>query len=171
MKYLINILFGIAILILFYLHFSKPSKIVFVNEGIVSEKYQGMIEARRNIQQKSKSIQTNIDTLVSELQQAIAIYEKNRTHLSENERKLNEQLLSSKQQQLAQYQDATQKKIAEEQKKTLEEVAKKMNLFMNKYAKDHNYQFVLGSSILYGSSDMDITENVIEGLNQEYSKQ
>jgi outer membrane protein len=162
-------LLGVLTLILF--SFSTP-KIAYVETDKLLNEYQGMIEAKAAFQVKANQWQANIDTLKSELETAIKTYEAEKNALSQKIQQEREKELGLKQQQLAQYNQSISQQAEQEDEKLTEGVVTQVNAYIKEYGKDSGYKIILGAngsgSIVYGEDAMNITEDVLEGLNEEY---
>src|SRR5690349_7752668 len=101
-------LLNLVIIILFagYYFFSRKQDIVYVDSNKLVNGYNGMIEARKAYQQKATVWKANIDTLANEVQQQIFKYEKEASKMTAKERALSQELIRTKQKQLAEYQQA-----------------------------------------------------------------
>jgi outer membrane protein len=164
----LSVIISIVVLVLFLV---KTEKSVYVNTGVLLEKYQGMADVRKKFESESKTWQSNIDTLTSDLQTAMKKYEKDQAGMSAKEKAMAQELLKAKQQQLGQYQQAIQNKARDEQSKLSEGALKQINSFIEQYGKGHHYKIVFGTSngnIVYADKSIDITDAVLEGLNKEY---
>ena len=92
-----------------------------------------------------------------------------------DQRQTTEQRLSREQQQLQTYQ---QNATAQFQNDKATEDAKlydKVDDFVKQYAKQKGYKLVLtyskgGNAVLYGDASLDITADVVKGLNDSYTK-
>lgn len=151
----------------------KKEKVAYVDNNQLVLKYQGMIDARKELEKKNKLFQSNIDTLTGEFQAALKKYERERAGMSEKERKLAEELLNNKQQQAINYRDAIQKKAKEEENKTTLEVLGKLNEQIKAYGKANNYKYIFGATnvgnIIYADKVSDITEEIITVVNNAYA--
>lgn len=151
---------------------TKRHPVAFVKIGPLLEKYQGMIDAKAVYKGQQIGWQANVDTLASEFQRELRAFEQKRRSMSPKERELAEQLLQSKQQQAMQYRESLQRKAQEEDRKLTEQVLKKVNAYLERYGKKSPYDLILGANpsgnILYGREAVDITDDVLEGLNAEY---
>jgi outer membrane protein len=71
-----------------------------------------------------------------------------------------------------QHQAAVAQQAQSEEAKLAEGVLNQINGFVETYARDRGYTLVLGTtqtgSLLYASDAVDITEEVLQGLNQAY---
>ena len=63
-------------------------------------------------------------------------------------------------------------KLDDEQSKTNEDLYSKLTAFMKEYNKDKNYSFILGfqrgGGILFANDSLNITKEIVHGLNQAY---
>jgi outer membrane protein len=164
----------IGLLVITYLHFQRPS-IVYVDSNQLINNYKGMLDARKVFQQKALAWKANVDTLTNEVQQLIAKYEKERSRLSSKERQLTEELVRMKQRQLIDYQQAMNTQAEQEDGKMTTEVISQINAYIKKYGEQEGYTIVMAATqygnIAYADEGLDITKEVLDGLNKEYSGQ
>jgi outer membrane protein len=173
----INLSLGVVNIIiaafLMYTFFFAQQKVVYVNSGKLLNEYQGMIDARTAYQLKANAWKANIDTLSKEVQQSIFSYEKDSPKMTAKERQLSQELIRSKQSQLAQYQQALNTQAQQEDQKMTGEVVTQVNAYLKKYGEANGYKIILAATeygnLAYAEEKLDITPEVIEGLNQEYS--
>lgn len=178
MKSKIQIVISILALILagsaFFYSYKGRNKIGYVESSRVLTSYQGMIDASKAYQQKALIWKANIDTLSKELQTSINKYESEKKSLSTKEKALTEELLSNKQRQLIDYQRSIEEKAREEDQKMTQDVLAQVNSFLKQYAKGNGYDIVMGATesgnIVYTKEAYNITDEVLEGLNKEYSE-
>jgi outer membrane protein len=94
--------------------------------------------------------------------------------MSVKEKQLSEQLLGSKQQQLMEYQRALQEKAQQEDQQMTQQVLQQVNAYLERYGKEHNYKIIMAATnagnIVYAQTGLDITEEVLQGLNAQYVK-
>lgn len=165
---IIGILISLSLLIF---QFFKSDKLAYVNTGIVLEKYQGMIDAKKKYEILSQQWRDNVDTLANEFQNELKNYEKGQGSMSVREKRLSQELLSNKQQQMRQYQQAIQQRAREEESNLTDVELKKINSYMERYGAKHHFKIIfgtIGGNILYADKGNDITNDIIEGLNKEY---
>ena len=163
----------IALVGLAYLLSTKNnnSNIAYVETSVLIEGYEGTKVARKQFEEKSKVWQANTDTLMAQWKNELKAYEKERVNMSEKEIKLKEELLSNKQQQLAQYQEAMKRKAQEEDQNMTSTVMNDINDYLKEYGKKTGYTYILGANggnIVYANEAENITEVVLNGLNLEY---
>ncbi len=163
-----------GLLALTYITHQRTS-IVYVDSNRLINNYLGMQEARKAYQQKATAWQANIDTLAHEVQQQIMQYEKEKAKMSVKERELSRELIKTKQKQLADYQQALSTQAQQEDARMTGEVVGEINAYLKKYGERKGYTIVMAATeygnIAYADEHLDITEEVLEGLNKEYSGQ
>jgi outer membrane protein len=153
----------------------QRSSIVYVDSNQLINNYKGMQDARKVYQQKATSWKANIDTLSQEVQQQIMQYEKESSKMTNKERQLSQELIRTKQKQLMDYQQAMNTQAQQEDSKMTTEVISQINAYIRKYGEKKGYKIVMAATeygnIAYANEGLDITEEVLEGLNKEYSGQ
>lgn len=173
--FLLGILNSIGIIALLIFSLSKDQKIVYVDSAQLINNYQGMHDARKSYEQKASTWKANIDTLGNEVQQFIMKYEKENSAMTAKERQLSQELIRTKQKQLMEYQQAMNTQAQQEDAKMTGEVVSQINAYLKKYGKEKGYKIVMAATeygnIAYADEALDVTKEVIEGLNKEYKGQ
>lgn len=170
-----GILFSILILsnsFLLFQHFFQSNDLVYVDSARLLNGYKGMTDARAVFQQKAVVWRANVDTLINEIQNDIKKFEKESAGMTAKERDLSRQLLQTKQQQLADYQKATSEKATQEDNQMTKQVLDEVNLFIKDYGKKKGLRIILAATdygnIAYAKDGIDITEEILAGLNKKY---
>jgi len=83
--------------------------------------------------------------------------------------------LTSRQTELQQYSQKKQRDMQEEEQVMINRVMDAINTYIKKYNKTHNYSLIISTStstnvIMLGNPSLDITNDVLKGLNDEYIK-
>ena len=147
-------------------------KVVYVETGVLLERYDGMKTARMLIDAKNKEFSAGVDSLINLFQEDLKAYEKNRKKMSDKERELKEELLRVRQQQVGNYQQAMQKKAKESEQSLTQTQINRINEFLKSYGKAKGYKYILGANgsgnVVYAEDHLNITEDVLEGLNKQY---
>ena len=155
--------------------FTHQQKIVFVDSAQLMNGYKGMQDARKAYQQKETTWKANIDTLAHEVQSQIMKYDKEVGKMSAKERQLSQELIRTKQKQFSDYQQAMNSQAQEADSKMTSDVLNQVNTYLKKYGKNHGYKIIMAATqygnIAYADEDLDITKEVLEGLNKEYAGQ
>jgi outer membrane protein len=166
---LINVLLTLTLGILY---FSQKQEIAIVRTPEVLSRYNGMLEAEALLKEKENGYLSQLDTLR-------VLYNKEVESLNISKKKLNpkqvrgaEERIELRKQDYLRYQDVVDNRFKEDQEKITEGVLNQVNEYIKKYAEEHHLKIVIGSNItgnvLYGQPDIDITEDIINGLNEAY---
>jgi outer membrane protein len=161
----------LAVIVLSYFLFVRDSQIVYVDSVKLINEYEGMIHARADYKKKADAWKANIDTLGAEVQRFVFRYEKEYTSLSVKERQLSKELIQSKQKQFTDYQNAIQAQAQQEDAKMTNAVVAEINAYLKKYGESKGYKIVLtaaNGNLAYVDESLDITLQVLAGLNNEY---
>lgn len=174
-----NYLIGISLVLIFgvgvyFLVVMTSPKIGYVRSSELVNKYAGMQEASVIYKKKMAQWQSNIDTLESDYQRSVGKYNLEFSKSSTAVRKEQEALLEKQRQNIQQYVKTLEDKARDEDQKMTDGVIHQINSFVEEYGKSHHYDFILGTTqqgnILYGAKAKDITEEVLEALNENYKK-
>lgn len=93
--------------------------------------------------------------------------------MSASERQATEERLARKQQELAQLNQNASASLAQDEQTEMTAVYNAITDYLTKHAKEKGYQYVLTYSktnpaVIYADEKLDITKEVVEGLNKEY---
>ena len=151
----------------------SSNELVYVDVNKLLEGYKRTSVERDAFTKKTKVLKANVDSLVTNWQNELKRYEKERASMSAKEIELKQELLGNKQQQLNNYQQAIQKQIQEEDQKMTQTVINDINACVKDYGKKNGYRIVFGAggagNIMYADEAADLTQNVLEGLNAQYA--
>jgi len=155
----------------FYLQSSSNQVYVDVNKLLDGYKRTKIVRAQ--FEDKAKTLNANVDSLMVDWQNELKTYEKERSKMTKKELELKQELLGNKQQQINNYQQAIQKQIQEEDQKATQTVINDINDYVKDYGKKQGYQIIFGASgsgnIMYADDSADLTDEVLEGLNAEFN--
>lgn len=163
----------VGIVVLLFLQFKSSDSIVYVDSIKLMNGYDGMKEARKEYEAKAAVWRLNLDSLKSELESKIKEYQVKQSSLSTKEKQLTEELLHSKQQQFMNYQQVLSEKIQREDQELTALVLGKVNDYIKKYGEEKGYDIIMAATqygnIVYSEKAMDITDKVLQGLNEQYT--
>jgi outer membrane protein len=153
-------------------NYFRTPKIAFVRSVYVVENYLGMKEARTVFDQKTKTWNKNIDTLLLLYNNEVKYLKENKAKLSQSATKKIEENIAKKEDDLKRYNAEVENMAKEENEKLTQGALNQINSFVERYAKDHNIDIVIGvtlsGNVLYGADKIDITKEILEGLNASY---
>ena len=163
---------AVAALVVALVALLKEDKVVYVDSLKLLTNYKGSKAAKEVYDKKVAQWKANIDTLTREFNTAVSKYEKEKNTFTAKEKKLTEELLATKQQQLVSYQQATAENASKEDKEITAKVFAEVNDFLKKYGEENGYDYIMGATnagnIVYARKVFDITDEVLKKLNEEY---
>ena len=151
-------------------------KIAYVEMDSLITQYQLYKDYEEELTRKGTNIQSTLAQKQRTLEQHAAAmqkkYESNGfTTRDELERAQNS--IQAEQQQLQELADRLQTDFAQEQARVNQEARDSIQAFLRSYNKTKKYDYVLvkaGDNMLVANPKMDITKEVIKGLNKRYKK-
>ncbi len=165
-------LIAIAASIFMFFQLQSSSELVYVDVNKLLDGYSRTKIVRAEFEDKAKTLNANVDSLMTDWQNELKTYEKERSKMSKKELELKQELLGNKQQQINNYQQAIQKQIQEEDKKSTQTVINDINDYVKEYGKTNNHKIIFGASgsgnIMYADDATDLTQDILEGLNADF---
>jgi outer membrane protein len=187
---ILNIVLLVAVGVLFYLHFAGsksvhsasgtsaiPSdiKIAYINSDSILKHYEYLDVNRKVLEDKSRKLEQELNNRAQGLKDEIANYQRTVNNLTLSQVKAVEEDLGRKQQNLQLYQQSLSQQLAEEEGKLNKDLYERITNFLKTYGKDNGLQIVLkydpSSDVLYGGESLDITNDVLKGLNEKYKEE
>ena len=190
---LLNTILVIAVAYLYYLHFkgspeSNPEDtsssvtlsplpvssggIVYLNSDSLLDQFDFFKLKRKELESMQDKVKNELKVQGERLQKEIEEYQQQAVGMTDQQRQQKEEQLSFKQQQYLQKRDDATAKLEEEQNKSSEELYEKLGAYLKDFNKGKNYQFILGyqrgGGILYANDSLNITKQVIHGLNEQF---
>lgn len=153
----------------------KSEAIVYVNSDSLLNNYEYFKDVKKVFQDKSKKAQSDLTAKGTAFQREVAQYQQNAANLSADQRASTEERLARKQQELAAYNQNAGNALANEEAIENEKLYNKVSEFLKGYAKTKGYKMVLTYSkanptVLFADESLDITKEVLVGLNDAYKK-
>ena len=151
-------------------------KVAYINTDTIMAKYQMAIDMEAALQTYQKNLQKELEAKVSKFQSDYENYLKNGANLTLTQQKQTEQDLTKRQQELPQLEQKMMLDLQERQASDNKKMLDAVYAFIKDYNKKHqNFDVILsksyiGSPVLYIDEGMDITNEIIEGLNKEYEE-
>jgi len=168
----LSIIAILASIFSFFYHQSSNEQ-VYVDVNKLLEGYNRTKIVKAEFEEKAKTLNANVDSLMVDWQKELKTYEKERSKMTKKELELKQELLTNKQQQINNYQQAIQKQIQEEDKKSTQTVINDINDYVKEYGEKKGYKIIFGASgggnIMYASEGSDLTDEVLKGLNLEFN--
>jgi outer membrane protein len=184
---ILNMVLLVAVIFLYVLHFSpgkassKASssdtssvdlKVAYIQSDSVLKHYEYLKVNRVQLEAKTKKMDQDLRNRTVGLQNEINAYQRNVSGMTLGQARAAEEDLGKKQQNLQLYQQSLQQQLMQEEAKLNKELYERITIFLKKYGEEKGLQVVLKydptSDVLFGGESLDITGEVIEGLNKAY---
>lgn len=194
----LNVVLFIAVVVLYVLHFTnkggnvelntastntaagnenlaaQPLTIAYINSDTLLQNYQYFKDMADQLEEKRKKMEANFTTRAKGLENEIATFQRTAQSMTINQARAAEEELMKKRENLMKYQETLSQDLMLEENKINNELYNKVSEYLNDYGKKNNYQLVLtyqkGSGVLYANDGLNITKEVIDGLNNTYKQ-
>lgn len=164
---------AVVLVAVFFFTGGSQKRIAVVRSNAIIHGYAAMKDAQERYENKQKAWQSSVSTLENELQTEVASYRAVYASLSKEELQQREQTLEQKRNNYVQYTQTLQEKAAKEEQDMMQGVFNQINSFVEQYGKEHGYDIILGTTsagnVLYGTTSVDITDDVLKALNNAYN--
>jgi len=196
---ILNAVLGVAVIILYVLHFSqktpeaKPPKkvtiksdkkdstgaeaspIVYVNTDSLIAKYEFYQKTKKDLEKKQAQAEQDLNARGQQFQNEVISLQQNYQKMSVQDAKAAEQGLAQKEQNLLQYRESISRQLLEEEQKLSKKLNENVYDYLERYCEAQGHIYVLpysrvGGGVLFGDSTLDVTSEVIKGLNAEYQE-
>jgi outer membrane protein len=188
-----NVVLSVAVLILFYLYFSKPSdkkpkpkgnettittpsdaKILYINSDSVNANYKFFSDLQVKFENDNRVREEKLRSKQGSLQKMLKDYEANVMTMTTRERQKEEEKIGAYQQQLQQDMQEFQMMAGQQEADMINQIYDTLYVFFDEYAKEKNvdmiFTFQKGGQIMYINENLDVTNDVIQKLNERHAK-
>ena len=188
---ILNAVLVVAVLVLFYLQFSGKEQqkntdkkenhvvaangeIAYVNIDSLRKNYTFYKDLGELLFEKQQNLEANLNRKMAAYEkEAIDFQEKIQKHLvTQRQAEEMQQKLMGKQQSLLQLKENLSQQLMQDEMNMNKQLQDSLASFFNSFNADKRFKIILsisiGQNILYGDEALDITETVIEGLNERY---
>ena len=154
---------------------ATEEKIVYVNSDSLLTKYKYFNDIKVKLESKTKKAQQDMAAKAQAFQREVAQYQQQQSTLPADQRAATEERLGRKDQELKAYQQNAGAALQTEQQQENEKLYDKIADYLKVYAKKKGFKMVLtyskgNSAILFADESLDVTSEVIVGLNEDYKK-
>jgi outer membrane protein len=185
----------VAVIVLYVLHFSgnksndqtkktsgpsvfsasSDQPVAYLEIDTVLANYKLYLELQddltKNIKAHDKRISSQMQTIEKEFQQLEGKRQNMMITTSEYEKKITE--LQARYQRLQQEQMAVQQQLMTQEQNANRRVINSISEYLDSVKQEGSFSMILGvtyGSVLYAKPELNITKEVLEGLNEEYAK-
>jgi outer membrane protein len=188
-----NVILTIAVIILFVLVFKKSTSgtaenkkeditpvkieeksasIVYVNSDSLFKHYDFFKDNLALAEKERKNLEVQIQAKISAFQAEVEEFKGKAQYMTQEQGMARQQELMEKEQKLADYRDTQSDNILKKDQDRADSALTRVTAYLKAHYEATGYSYILGYShgggILYSRDSLDITNEVIEGLNKEY---
>ena len=193
----LNVVLIIAVGVLYALHFTGNNKttgdtntnssavnevtvdyaIAYVNFDSLLINYQMYMDKRDDLMQKRDESEAELQTETQKLERQFADFQDkvSKGLITRTKAQMMQQELGQQEQQLYQLKDNLTYQLAEEEQVMNRQVMYNITEYLKEFNKTHNYKYIFsntfGGPFLFSDDRLDITVNVLDGLNESYKEE
>lgn len=156
---------------------SAPNgEIAFVDVDSLATQYEFCKDGQKELESKQNAYSSQLNSKAQALQNAMADFQnklQNGGFTSQQQAQAAQTKLQKQQEQIQQFQTKINNDMNAATLKYQQVLRDSLNNFLNEYNKDGHYKMILsksGDNILYADKALDITNDVVAGLNKRYKK-
>jgi outer membrane protein len=153
----------------------KDESIVYVNSDSLMENYAMYKAVKKELEQEKASAENTLKAMYSKFESQVNDLREKAASMTEEESMSKQQELAYQQQKLSDYENELSQKISMNQMKKLESVHTEIEKYIDANYSQSKYSYIIGKSsgggVLYAKSSLNITKEVLEGLNNSYLAQ
>lgn len=155
---------------------ATSGEIAFVDIDSLASQYEYCKEGQKALESKQTAYRSQLNAKAQALQSAMADFQnkaQNGGFTSQQQVEAAQNKLQQQQQQFQQFQTKIDNEMNNATLSYQKVLRDSLNNFLNDYNKDGRYKMILsksGDNILYADKALDITNDVVAGLNKRYKK-
>lgn len=153
----------------------NQTKVAYVDIEVLMKDYEGTKALETKMKAKQELKAKELDSLTAPFQAKVQSYYQAAQSMSPQKRAEAEGALQQEQQFLQAQQQQASQELQKETQDNYEVITKTVDSLVGNYAKTKGYNLVFGTSgkgtVMYGDENLDITKQVLEVLNKDYSKE
>ena len=139
------------------------------------ENYAMYKAVKKELEQEKASAENTLKAMYSKFESQVNDLREKAVSMTEEESMSKQQELAYQQQKLSDYENELSQKISMNQMKKLESVHTEIEKYIDANYSQSKYSYIIGKSsgggVLYAKSSLNITKEVLEGLNNSYLAQ
>lgn len=154
---------------------APTGKIAYVNLDTLEVRYDYFKQRKAEFEKKTAAMEGEVEKLAQGLQSEYAAFQKKAQAgtLTQAEGEAGQKKLAAMQQNIESRRQSLGAQLMKEQETFNKELQQRLDNFLVKYNANKGYDFILsyvkGGNILFANKALDITEEVIKGMNAEDS--
>lgn len=150
-------------------------RIVYVNTDTLLNNYDYYKDVVKEFESKRFELENELQKKGQSFQNEVALFQKRiqAGGMSQSQAETTQQQLQKKEQDIMMYRDNAAASLQQDQAGKTDEMLSNIQDYLGKFNAGDKYDMVIGYSkgggVLYAKEDLDITAEVLKGLNEEYN--
>ncbi len=193
-----NVVLSIAVAVLYYLHFStspnsaiekkeakpkaavmpkiklKSTPLVYVNADSLWDNFEMVKQMRKELEGEKNRFEAKFEADYHKLENDYLELRDKAETLSQEEGTKKQQDLMAREQKLTEYRQVQSERLAKLEADKTEKIQKAITEYLTEQYSKSNYAYILGYSagggILFANDSLEITSEVVDGLNATFKK-
>lgn len=191
----LNVVLIIAVAGIYFLHFTgnkatrpdvnedgteleidRDYAIAYVNIDTLVRNYKLFIDKSEELTQKKNESEAELQMQSKKFENEVRDFQDkaNKGLITRAKAQSLQQELAQKEQQLYAMRDNLAMQLSEDEQVMYRQVLNEVMIYLEEYNKDYNYKYILsnsfGGQLLYTDKSLNITSDVLTGLNEKYEK-
>lgn len=154
----------------------QQSDVAIVNIDSLASQYEYCKEGLKQLENKQKSYQQQLQSKGQALENAVVAFQKKLQSggfTSQQEAEKAQAQLQKQQQSLQSFQASIEQEMMKATENYQQVLRDSLNNYLKDYNKDGRFKLILsrsGDNVLYAAPSVDITDDIVNGLNKRYKK-
>lgn len=151
----------------------EPLELRYVNSDSIWSKYDFVSEMRDNLAQKQQEYRSDLERRLTVFEKEVMAFQQNAQTMSQFEGQEKQKELIAKEQELSRLQEDLSVKLMEMEDKMKRDLRKNILTYLKRYRNekvDVILDFSTNSSVLMIDDSLNLTQEVLNGLNEEYKQ-
>ena len=153
----------------------KTGRIYYVNTDSVWNNYEFVIKATKDLESRKDQLEGQLEREVKQFEQEVTDFRTKGPSMSDVEVQIKQRDLMRKEAELQKLGEELETKFLMEEKGWNDKLRSKIIEYIKGHMNDRPYDYVLGysltSNIIIANDSLDLTGEIIQGLNTEYAKE
>jgi outer membrane protein len=147
-------------------------KVAYIYTDSVINNYEFFKEKSAEIAEKGKRYEGELTSRARGFEQEVQNFQSSANNMTINQAKAKEEELVAKERNLVTYRDNVMQELSADETKLYNEVYDKIQDYLKVYAAENDLEMILsytrGGGVWYADSTLDITQSVVNGINDTY---
>lgn len=182
---ILNVVLLVAVAVLYYLHFSQSAAgvsislppelegkpVLYINTDSLLTRYTLFQESKAKLEQDQARAESSLQAQAQKLESEVLEFQKQYGGMTQTQVDKRQEELGRKEQNLMMQRESLAGQLMEQESLLNKQIYDSIYNFLQRYTRGKNVQYILGYSpggaVLFANDSLDITDQVVEGLNAE----